>query len=81
SLMEIPPTCEPLENVVCVWQPEQAIKAGDTLAFNYRLYGSAQPPVQSPLARVMATRTGLGGFPEGWAPGDHYPDKWARRFA
>ncbi|VDY42360.1 glucan biosynthesis protein D [Salmonella enterica subsp. enterica serovar Daytona] len=23
----------------------------------------------------------MGGFPEGWAPGEHYPDKWARRFA
>ncbi len=67
--------------MVCFWQPEKAIKAGDTLAFNYRLYWSAQPPVQSPLARVMATRTGMGGFPEGWAPGEHYPDKWARRFA
>ena len=33
------------------------------------------------LARVMATRTGMGGFPEGWAPGEHYPEKWARRFA
>lgn len=29
----------------------------------------------------MATRTGMGGFPEGWAPGEHYPEKWARRFA
>ncbi|EYH89253.1 glucan biosynthesis protein D [Salmonella enterica subsp. enterica serovar Heidelberg str. N4541] len=23
--------------MVCFWQPEKAIKAGDTLAFNYRL--------------------------------------------
>ena len=30
---------------------------------------------------MLATRTGMGGFPEGWAPGEHYPDKWARRFA
>ncbi len=22
-----------------------------------------------------------GRFPEGWAPGEHYPEKWARRFA
>ncbi|WP_179141236.1 glucan biosynthesis protein, partial [Cronobacter sakazakii] len=22
-----------------------------------------------------------GGFPEGWAPGEHYPKVWARRFA
>ncbi|MEN1272922.1 glucan biosynthesis protein, partial [Pseudomonas aeruginosa] len=53
----------------------------DEFAFQYRLYWSAQPPVHCPLARVMATRTGMGGFPEGWAPGEHYPEKWARRFA
>jgi glucan biosynthesis protein len=23
----------------------------------------------------------MGGFLEGWAPGEHYPDVWARRFA
>ncbi len=57
------------------------MKAGDELDFRYRLYWSAQPPVSTPLARVLATRTGMGGFPEGWAPGEHYPDKWARRFA
>ncbi|MFH4130307.1 glucan biosynthesis protein, partial [Acinetobacter baumannii] len=60
---------------------EKAVKAGDELDFRYRLYWSAQPPVSTPLARVLATRTGMGGFPEGWAPGEHYPDKWARRFA
>lgn len=64
-----------------LWQPEKAVKAGDEFAFQYRLYWSAQPPVHCPLARVMATRTGMGGFPEGWAPGEHYPEKWARRFA
>ncbi len=30
---------------------------------------------------MLATRTGMGGFPEGWAPGEHYPKVWARRFA
>ncbi|EIX9715596.1 TPA: glucan biosynthesis protein [Klebsiella pneumoniae] len=81
SLMEIPTTGETLDNIVCFWQPEKAVKAGDELDFRYRLYWSAQPPVSTPLARVLATRTGMGGFPEGWAPGEHYPDKWARRFA
>ena len=81
SLMEIPTTGETLDNIVCFWQPEKAVKAGDELDFSYRLYWSAQPPVSTPLARVLATRTGMGGFPEGWAPGEHYPDKWARRFA
>jgi glucan biosynthesis protein len=79
--MEIPTTGETLDNIVCFWQPEKPVKAGDELDFRYRLYWSAQPPVRSPLARVLATRTGMGGFPEGWAPGEHYPDKWARRFA
>jgi glucan biosynthesis protein len=23
----------------------------------------------------------MGGFTEGWAPGEHYPEVWARRFA
>ncbi|WP_337087842.1 glucan biosynthesis protein OpgD [Escherichia coli] len=81
GLMEIPTTGETLDNIVCFWQPEKAVKAGDEFAFQYRLYWSAQPPVHCPLARVMATRTGMGGFSEGWAPGEHYPEKWARRFA
>ncbi len=72
--MEIPTTGETLDNIVCFWQPEKAVKAGDEFAFQYRLYWSAQPPVHCPLARVMATRTGMGGFPEGWAPGEHYPE-------
>ncbi len=29
----------------------------------------------------MATRTGMGGFSEGWAPGEHYRKMGARRFA
>lgn len=60
SLMEIPTTGETLDNIVCFWQPEKAVKAGDELDFSYRLYWSAQPPVSTPLARVLATRTGMG---------------------
>lgn len=81
GLLEIPTTGETLDNIVCFWQPEQTINAGDKLNFSYRLYWSALPPVHSPLARVLDTRSGMGDFPEGWAPGEHYPAKWARRFA
>lgn len=63
SLMEIPTTGETLDNIVCFWQPEKAVKAGDELDFRYRLYWSAQPPVSTPLARVLATRTGMGASP------------------
>lgn len=81
SLMEIPTTGETLDNIVCFWQPQKPVKAGDELAFKYRLYWSGLPPVTTDLARVYATRTGMGSFPEGWAPGEHFPDKWSRRFA
>ncbi len=81
SLLEIPTTGETLDNIVCFWQPEKPVQAGDQLGFKYRLYWAAEPPVRSELARVYATRTGMGGFPEGWAPGEHYPETWSRRFA
>ncbi|SQC93178.1 Glucans biosynthesis protein D precursor [Cedecea neteri] len=81
GLMEIPTTGETLDNIVCFWQPEKPVKAGDEFEFKYRLYWSGLPPVTTDLARVYATRTGMGSFPEGWAPGEHFPDKWSRRFA
>lgn len=81
NLMEIPTTGETLDNIVCFWQPADAIKAGSEHSFSYKLYWSGLPPVRSGLARVNATRTGMGGFPEGWAPGEHYPNVWSRRFA
>lgn len=81
SLMEIPTTGETLDNIVCFWEPEGAIEAGKELQFSYKLYWSAEPPERTHLARIAATRTGIGGFPEGWAPGEHFPAQWCRRFA
>ncbi len=56
------------------------MKAGDELDFRYRLYWSAQPPVSTRWRAFWPPAPGWG-LPEGWAPGEHYPDKWARRFA
>ncbi|MBF7143162.1 MULTISPECIES: glucan biosynthesis protein D [Pseudomonas] len=81
DLLEIPTTGETLDNIVAFWTPKKPVAAGDTLSFGYKLYWSALPPTGTPLARVHATRSGMGGFLEGWAPGEHYPEKWARRFA
>lgn len=81
NLMEIPTTGETLDNIVCFWQPAEPIKAGSKHHFSYKLYWSDLPPVHSGLARVAATRTGMGGFPEGWAPGEHFPEKWSCRFS
>lgn len=81
ALMEIPTSGETLDNIVCFWQPEHPLKKGQSYSCSYKLYWSAQPPVQSRLSRVVATRTGNGGFTEGWSPGEHYPEVWCRRFA
>ncbi|KJH75269.1 glucan biosynthesis protein D [Pseudomonas sp. ES3-33] len=81
DLLEIPTTGETLDNIVAFWTPKKPVAAGDSLNYGYKLYWSALPPVGTPLARVNATRSGMGGFTEGWAPGEHYPQVWARRFA
>ncbi|WP_106475725.1 glucan biosynthesis protein [Phytohalomonas tamaricis] len=83
QLLEIPTTGETMDNIVCFWKPAQPIAVGQSLDFGYKLYWSAEPP-ETPtpeLARVRSTRSGMGGFTEGWAPGEHYPEVWARRFA
>ena len=81
QMLEIPTTGETMDNVVAFWKPEKAIEPGQALNYGYKLYWSAQPPVKPELARVRKTFTGIGGFPEGWAPGEHYPTVWARRIA
>ncbi|KFE53619.1 glucan biosynthesis protein D [Pseudomonas syringae] len=81
NLVEIVTTGETMDNIVVFWTPKDPVKAGETLNFGYKLYWSPLPPVSTPLAQVHATRSGMGGFIEGWAPGEHYPEVWARRFA
>ncbi|MCH2558503.1 MAG: glucan biosynthesis protein D [Alcanivorax sp.] len=81
QLLELPTTGETMDNVVAFWKPEKAIQGGEALNFGYRLHWGARAPVHTDLARVRATFSGMGGFPEGWAPGEHYPDVWAERIA
>lgn len=81
DLIEMSTVGETSDNIGAYWRPAAPVKAGDTLNFSYKLYWSALPPVGTPLARAAATRTGMGGFVEGWAPGDHFPEVWCRRFA
>lgn len=61
QLVEIPTEDETFDNIVAFWNPEQKPQAGQELLFSYRLSWGARPPVQSPLAQVVATRTGPGG--------------------
>ena len=44
------------------WNPATKPQPGQELLFSYRLYWGADPPSQPPLARCIATRTGIGGI-------------------
>lgn len=61
QLTEIPTADETFDNIVAFWNPETPPKPGDELLFSYRMYWGTNMPVSSPLAHVVATRTGLGG--------------------
>ncbi|HEU4460651.1 MAG TPA: glucan biosynthesis protein D [Methylibium sp.] len=62
QLVEIPTIDETFDNIVAFWNPATPPKPGDELLMGYRLYWGEQPPVPQPLARAVATRTGLGGI-------------------
>ena len=61
QLVEIPTVDETFDNIVAFWNPAEKPQAGQELLFSYRLTWAAEAPVQPPLARCVATRTGLGG--------------------
>jgi glucans biosynthesis protein len=62
QLVEIPTVDETFDNVVAFWNPAKKPQPGEELLFAYRLYWGAEPPARSPLARCVATRTGIGGI-------------------
>jgi glucans biosynthesis protein len=61
QLAEIPTSDETFDNIVAFWNPATKPQAGQELLFGYRLYWCNEPPSQSPLARCVATRSGVGG--------------------
>jgi periplasmic glucans biosynthesis protein len=61
QLVELPTVDETADNMVAFWNPADQPQPGEELLFSYRLHWGAQMPVSSPLAQVVATRTGLGG--------------------
>jgi periplasmic glucans biosynthesis protein len=62
QLVEIPTVDETADNIVAFWNPVDTPQPGQELLFSYRLHWGAQMPVRPPLAQVVATRTGLGGY-------------------
>lgn len=61
QLVELPTVDETFDNIVAFWNPVSKPQRGEELLFAYRLHWGSRMPVNSPLAQVVATRTGLGG--------------------
>lgn len=60
-LVELPTADETFDNIVAFWHPERKPAPGEELLYSYRLHWGSTTPFASPLARVVATRTGIGG--------------------
>jgi glucans biosynthesis protein len=77
QLVEIPTQDETNDNIVAYWVPKKPVRAGDELAYAYKLYwqnDAPNPPVN--IGRVVSTHTGIGG-----APGvSHRDDDNKRKF-
>jgi glucans biosynthesis protein len=61
QLVELTAPDETYDNIVAFWNPAEPIQSGSELLFGYRLYWGTQLPTAPSMARVAATRTGLGG--------------------
>ncbi|HEX4478406.1 MAG TPA: glucan biosynthesis protein D [Polyangiaceae bacterium] len=61
DLVELPTMDETSDNIVAFWNPEKKPSPGEELLFAYRLHWGAKMPAASPLATVVATRSGPGG--------------------
>lgn len=61
-LVELATADETMDNMVAYWNPAEPPQPGQELLFGYRMYWGAQMPHASPLAQVVATRTGIGGI-------------------
>jgi glucans biosynthesis protein len=61
QLVELPAPDETHDNIVAYWNPATKPQAGEEHLFTYRLYWGTKMPFEPALARVAATRTGIGG--------------------
>lgn len=75
ELVEIPTDGEVEDNIVALWRPRAPARAGDALAFDYRLHWVRDEPYPPGTARVVHTfsgRTGRPGHPAADRPGRKY---------
>jgi glucans biosynthesis protein len=61
ALLEYAAREETIDNVAAMWVPARAPSAGDELLFSYQLRWGLEVDSPISLARVVATRTGIGG--------------------
>jgi glucans biosynthesis protein len=61
QLVEIPAPDETFDNIVAFWNPAAKPRRGEEMLFGYRLHWGTRMPFGTPLAQVVATRTGMGG--------------------
>lgn len=61
KLVEIPTVDETFDNIVTFWNPEEVPQPGQELLYSYKLYWGTEIPHLPSMARVQATRTGIGG--------------------
>lgn len=71
QLVEIPTNDEIYDNIVAFWNPAEKPVAGSQMQFDYRLHWGVDAPVETPLARTVATRIGAGGIPGHPRPAGH----------
>jgi len=77
ELVEIPSDSEANDNIVAYWVPDQAMKAGETREFIYRLRSFDADLPEQTVAKVVRTRTGWGATAAQGNP----PPKSKRQFA
>lgn len=61
QLVEIPSQQEIHDNIVAYWVPKKEIESGKEYRFRYRMHWTGDVPIDSRLAKITATYTGVGG--------------------
>ncbi|RUP08747.1 MAG: glucan biosynthesis protein D [Hyphomicrobium sp.] len=62
KLVQLPTPNETEDNIVAFWNPEHPVEAGSVVNARYRLYWGLDSPPAGDVARIVATRIGLGGL-------------------
>jgi glucans biosynthesis protein len=63
QLVELPTNDETFDNIVAYWVPDEPVRRGDELFFEYDIEWRARDPEATDVATVVATRQGQGGIP------------------